>query len=164
MASVYDLGLGFDTLWNLIEDETVEDEVVLDAFENLTDDIKVKFENCCKYIKNTDSTIEGLAAEIKRLQARKKALENGEKRLKAMMLDVQKKTGEKKLECGTFTTSIQANPVKVVLNVEDVYKIPEDFLKYSEPEVNKTAVKEALQNGQELPWAYLEKSDGLRIR
>lgn len=164
MASVYELGNGLDTLWNLIEDETVEDEALLDAFENITDDLKVKFENCCKYIKNTDTLIDGLDAEIKRLQARKKALENGEKRLKAMMLDVQKKSGEKKLECGTFTTTVQANPEKVIVDVDDVYAIPEDYLKYSEPEVNKTAVKKALQSGEQFTWAHLEKTDGLRIR
>ena len=51
MSNVYEIAQGFDTLWELIEDETVEDAVLEDAFANLTDDLKDKFENCCKYIK-----------------------------------------------------------------------------------------------------------------
>ena len=110
MASIYEIAQGFYTLLNLIEDESVEEEVILDAWDNQTDSLADKMENCCKYIKNEEAVIAGLKDEEKRLKERRQAKENNVKRLKDLMFRAQKASGEKKLTCGTFSTSIQANP------------------------------------------------------
>lgn len=164
MASIYDFLAGFASLWALIEDETVEDEVIEDCFNNMTDDLRVKMENCCKYIKNVDSDIAGLDEEIKRLQAKKKSLKNSQTRLKTLMLKVQTAAGEKKLECGTFTTTIQKNPPKLILDVDSVYDVPEEFLKYAEPEVKSKDALEAIKGGAEFTWCHSVQEDSLRIR
>ena len=164
MASVYEIKAGFYTLTSLIEDETVSDDVILDAWNNQTDDLKDKFENCCKYLKNVDSDIAGLDEEIKRLQAKKKSLKNGKDRLKKLMFDAQMACGEKKLQCGTFTTSIQKNPPKLVLDVEDVYDIPDEFLKYAEPEVKSKEALDAIKAGETFTWCHSVQEDSLRIR
>lgn len=164
MASIYDFLAGFASLWALIEDETVEDEVIEDCFNNMTDDLRVKMENCCKYIKNVDSDIAGLDEEIKRLQAKKKSLKNSQTRLKTLMLKVQTAAGEKKLECGTFTTTIQKNPPKLILDVDSVYDVPEEFLKYTEPEVKSKDALEAIKGGAEFTWCHSVQEDSLRIR
>lgn len=165
MANVYELEKGFQTLWDLLEDETVEDAVLEDAFANLTDDLKDKFENCCKYIKNLDSDIAGLKEEEKRIKAKRQALENGKERLKALMLRAQKVSGEKKLQCGTFTTTLQANPERVVMDEPLIENIPEEYLKYKEPEIDKTKLKEHLKAGiAPEGLAHLEQDMGLRIR
>lgn len=80
------------------------------------------------------------------------------------MFQAQKLSGEKKLVCGTFTTSIQNNPPSVVLDVESIKDIPEVFIKYAEPEVDKAKIKEELSKGVELSFAHLEQSESLRIR
>ena len=165
MANVYELEKGFQTLWDILEDETVEDAVLEDAFTNLTDDLKDKFENCCKYIKNLDSDIAGLKEEEKRIKAKRQALENGKERLKALMLRAQKASGEKKLQCGTFTTTLQANPERVVMDEPLIENIPEEYLKYKEPEIDKTKLKEHLKAGiAPEGLAHLEQDMGLRIR
>lgn len=164
MASIYEFQLGFRALWDLIEDETLDDEVIEDVFQNMTDDLKDKLENCCKYLKNLDSDIAGLKEEEKRIKAKRQSLENSSKRLKALMFQAQKLSGEKKLVCGTFTTSIQNNPPSVVLDVESIKDIPEVFIKYAEPEVDKAKIKEELSKGVELSFAHLEQSESLRIR
>ena len=165
MANVYELEKGFQTLWDLLEDETVEDVVLEDAFANLTDDLKDKFENCCKYIKNLDSDIAGLKEEEKRIKAKRQAMENGKERLKYLMLRAQKASGEKKLQCGTFTTTLQANPEKVVIDEQYIENIPEEYLKYKDPEIDKVKLKEHLKAGVNLEGiAHLEQDIGLRIR
>jgi len=164
MASVYELKQGFILLANMIEDETVSDDVILDAWNNQTDDLKDKFENCCKYLKNVDSDIKGLDEEIKRLQAKKKSLQNGKDRLKKLMLDAQKACGDPKLQCGSFTTYIQKNPPKFVLDVESVYDVPEEFLKFSEPEVKSKEALDAMKAGQKFTWCHSIQEDSLRIR
>lgn len=164
MASVYEIKAGFYTLTSLIEDEAVSDDVILDAWNNQTDDLKDKFENCCKYLKNVDSDIAGLDEEIKRLQAKKRSLKNGKDRLKKLMFDAQMACGEKKLQCGTFTTTIQKNPPKLVLDVEDVYLIPDEFLKYAEPEVKSKEALDAIKAGATFTWCHSVQEDSLRIR
>ena len=165
MANIYEFMSGFMALWNLVEDETVEDSVIEECFENMTDDFKVKMENCCKYIKCLDSDIDGLKAEEKRIREKRQAMENSKERLKALMLKVQTISGEKKLVCGSFTTSIQNNPPSVVLDEQYVENFPEKYIKRAEPEINKALLKDDLKAGVDLEGlAHLETTASLRIR
>ena len=85
MANVYELKNTFNTLWNIIEDETADDEVILDAWQTACEDLADKLENCCKYIKNQEAIISGLKDEEARIKAKRQALENGVDRLKDLM-------------------------------------------------------------------------------
>lgn len=165
MASVYELKQGFILLANMIEDETVSDEDILDAWNNQTDDLKDKFENCCKYIKNVESDIAGLKEEEKRLHDKRKSLENSIERFKGLMHEAMNAAGEKKLPCGTFTVSLQKNPESVVMDEQYIENIPEEYLKYKDPEIDRAKIKEHLKAGVNLEGiAHLEQSEGLRIR
>ena len=165
MASVYELKQGFILLANMIEDETVSEEDILDAWNNQTDDLKEKFENCCKYIKNVESDIAGLKEEEARLKAKRKSLENSIKRFKDLMHETMNAAGEKKLPCGTFTVSLQKNPESVVMDEPHIENIPEEYLKFKEPEIDRAKIKEHLKAGVDLEGiAHLEQTEGLRIR
>lgn len=164
MANIYDFMAGFAALWALIEDEAVEDAVIEDCFANMTDDLKLKMENCCKYIKNLDAEINGLKDEEARLKAKRKAKENAKDRIKKLMLAAQLACGEKKLECGTFTTTVQKNPPKFVPDYESVYDVPEEFLKYAEPEVKTKEALDAMKAGATFTWGHSVQEDSLRIR
>ena len=165
MASVYELKQGFILLANMIEDETVSEEDILDAWNNQTDDLKEKFENCCKYIKNVESDIAGLKEEEARLKAKRKALENSIERFKGLMHETMNAAGEKKLPCGTFTVSLQKNPESVVMDEPHIENIPEEYLKFKEPEIDRAKIKEHLKAGMDLEGiAHLEQTEGLRIR
>ena len=165
MASVYELKQGFILLANMIEDETVSEEDILDAWNNQTDDLKEKFENCCKYIKNVESDIAGLKEEETRLKAKRKALENSIERFKGLMHETMNAAGEKKLPCGTFTVSLQKNPESVVMDEPHIENIPEEYLKFKEPEIDRAKIKEHLKAGVDLEGiAHLEQTEGLRIR
>ena len=163
MASIYELKAEFDTLWMILEDELAEDEVIADAFQTATEDLADKLENCCKYIKNCETEIAGLKAEEERLNARRKAKENAIKRLKALMQDAMTAAGEKKIQCGTFTTSIQNNAPSVVVDEQYIENIPAEYLRVKEPEIDKKKLLEDLKSGKELE-GHLEVKQSLRIR
>ena len=164
MASIYEIAQGFYTLLNLIEDESVEDEVILDAWNIQTESLADKIENCCKYIKNEEAEIAGFKEEEKRLKERRQAKENGVKRLKDLMYKAQKASGEKKLQCGTFTTSIQANPPSCVIDTA-LSNIPEKYLIPQEPTVDKKSILADLKDGADLDGlAHIEQGESLRIR
>jgi len=163
--NVYELTNTFNTLWNLIEDESADDDILLDAFENATDDLKDKLENCCKYIRNQEAVIKGLKEEEDRINKKRKALENGNTRLKALMQKAIEASGETKIPCGTFTCSVQKNPASLVLDVETAY-IPSKYLIPQAPKVDTAMLKEDIKNGvsglSEI--AHLEQKSGLRIK
>lgn len=165
MANIYEIKNEFNTLWSIIEDDTLPEEDVLDAFKTATEDLAEKFENCCKYIKNVEADIAGLKDEIDRLQAKKKAKENAIDRLKGLMQQALEASGDKKLPCGTFTVSIQNNPESVALDEQYVENFPVEYLKFKEPEVDKKKLKEDLKAGKDLGGlAHLVQTSSLRIR
>lgn len=164
MANIYELKQEFDALWSILEDELVEDAELEDAFANAQLDLADKLENCCKYIKNQESAIAGLKEEEKRLSTKRKAMENGIERLKKLMQMAMTAAGEKKIACGTFTTSIQANPPKAVIDT-DLANIPEKYLVAQEPTIDKKAILADLKDGANLEGvAHIEQSESLRIR
>lgn len=164
MANIYELKQEFDTLWSILEDELVEDSELEDAFANAQLDLADKLENCCKYIKNQESAIAGLKEEEKRLSTKRKAMENGIERLKKLMQMAMTAAGEKKIACGTFTTSIQANPPKAVIDT-DLANIPEKYLVAQEPTIDKKAILADLKDGANLEGvAHIEQGESLRIR
>lgn len=166
MASIYELKQEFMTLWDILEDEAVEDEALIDAFQTATEDLTFKLENCCKYIKNTQAEIKGLKEEEERLYARRKTKEKAIERLKKLMQEALIVAGEKKIPCGTFTVSIQKNPEKVVLDTEDKALFPEKYLIPQEPNIDTKQIKEDLKAGDHvlIGIAHLEQTESLRIR
>ena len=165
MSSVYELKNEFNTLWSILEDELADDEMILGAWETATEDLTIKLENCCKYIKNEEALIAGLKEEEERLNARRKAKENAIKRLKALMQDAMTAAGEKKIQCGTFTTSIQNNAPSVVVDEQYIENIPEEYLRIKEPEIDRKKMLEDLKAGKDLEGlAHLEVKQSLRIR
>ena len=165
MASVYELKNEFNTLWSILEDELADDEMILGAWETAQEDLAIKLENCCKYIKNEEALITGLKEEEERLNARRKAKENAIKRLKALMQDTMTAAGEKKIQCGTFTTSIQNNAPSVVVDEQYIENIPEEYLRIKEPEIDRKKMLEDLKAGKDLEGlAHLEVKQSLRIR
>lgn len=164
MASIYDLTGSFQTLWNLMEEGTLDDEILQEVFENTTEELSIKLEGYCKFIKNLESDIAGLKAEEERLAARRKTMENTIKRSKEAMQRAMNVAGEKKLPCGSFTVSLQKSPASVVLDVTDTSEVPPRYMRYPEPEVDKAKIKEELSNGAELSFAHLESKESLRIR
>lgn len=165
MASIYELGQGFKVLINLIETETIDDGVIIDAWENQTEALVDKGENVAKYMTIVDGEIAVIDEEIKRLQALKKTKQNSKERVKTLMKDAMNAAGEKKLKCGTFTVSIQNNPPSCVIDC-DLAGIPSKYLIPQDPKVDKKAILEDLKADDNIlkGVAHIEQGESLRIR
>jgi len=165
MANIYDLTNEFTTLWELMEDGTLDDDALMGAFDVAKEDLADKLEGYCKFIKNLESDIAGLKAEEARIKARRQTMENTVDRAKEAMKKAMNTAGEKKLPAGSFTVSVQANPPKVVLDEPYLENIPEKYLIPQEPTINKKAMLEDLKAGENLEGlAHMETGESLRIR
>ena len=164
MASIYELTEEVLTLWALMESGELDDEMLIGAMEYSQEELHLKLESYCKWIKNMESDIAGLKAEEERLKDKRKTMENTIDRAKKAMKSAMEVSGEKKVKGQIFTISIQANPESVVLDEPYIDNIPPEYL-VKDPEIDKAKLKEDLKNGVNLEGiAHLEQNYGLRIR
>lgn len=165
MSNIYELTQDFLTIQEMMEDPELDPQALADTMEAVEGELEIKAESYAKIMKNLDGDVEALENEIRRLTSRKKAIEENIKRMKAALQGMMEITGKTKFKTDLFSFGIQKNAPSVVIDVEDIYDIPEDYLKYKAPEINKTAIKEAIQKGADLSGiAHLEQSHSLRIR
>lgn len=165
MANIYELTESIRLLWDLMDQGELDDDVLKDAMMNSQEDLKDKLEGYCKFIRQMESDVDGISAEIKRLQDRKVVLKYTIERAKTVMQMAMETAGEKKVKGQIFTISIQANPERVVLDELYIENIPPEYLKVKDPEVDKTKLKEDLNNGVNLEGiAHLEQTESLRIK
>jgi hypothetical protein len=119
-----------------------------------------------------DTKIENIACWIKNLSAEATAL----KEQKQAFADRQK-TAENKMESlkkylATYLNGQKFATDKVAVsfrkassvNVTDMTLIPEEYLKYEEPTVNKTAVKDAIKSGLIVPGAEIAEGQSISIK
>lgn len=103
-------------------------------------------------------------AEEERFFARKRAAAEARARwLKDYLRRALESAGEKKVKGERFTVAIHASPPSVALLVDDPQQLPEVFRRVR-VEVDKSAIKAALEAGQELEFAELRRSNHVRIR
>ena len=165
MSNIYELTESIQLLWNLMDEGEIDDDTLIDAMMNSQEDLTIKLEGYCKFIRNLESDIEGLKKEESRLADRRRTMENTIKRAKKAMQYAMETAGLKKVKGQIFTISVQANPESVVLDEPYIKNIPPEYLKVKDPEIDKAKLKEDLKNGVNLNGiAHLEQNYGLRIR
>ena len=165
MANIYEITSDWFRVQDMMGDPELDPQTLADTLEAIEGELEVKAENYAKVMKNLEGDIAAIKAEIDRLTSKKKAIENNIKNMKATLQSVMEMTGKTKFKTDLFSFGIQKNAPSVVIDVEDVRDIPEDYLKFKEPEVDKTAIKAAINDGVDLTGiAHLETKCSLRIR
>lgn len=137
----------------------------IEKFEELSGSAEAKLENIAIYIKNLEASAELIQREIALLTERKKKALNKAERLKAYMqgfLNGQKfETAKCKCEFRKSTPLEIEDETKFI----EWAKINNDkYLKYSEPSVNKTAVKDDISAGMQVPFAQIVTKMNLSIK
>lgn len=139
----------------------------LDAMEQ---DIEKKAENVAVYIKKLLSDAEQIKAEEKSLAARRKAKENTAASLKRYLMNCMTAVNRMKIDKPRAVISVRDNaesvevsdPLKFIRWAQD--NNHEDLLKYSEPEIRKSAIKPLLQNGENIPYTALTRTKSVIIK
>lgn len=134
--------------------EIIDEEKLAEL--NLAFDEKV--ENIALWIKNLLADAEAIKMEKLKLAERQKAAENKAESLKKYLTAFM---------CGgkfkTARVQIGWRKSKQV-QVQDIQKIDDDYLKYAEPTVDKTKIKKAIEAGVEIEGAELVEINNIQIR
>ena len=160
-STLYELTEEFLNLLSMAEDPDVDPQAFKDTLEGLEYEVELKADGYAKIIRQVEGNIATVDAEIKRLQGFKKLLEGNVDTMKGNLENTMKVTGKTKFKTDLFSFRIQKNPVSVKIDNED--DVPPEYLKIT-TSVNKTAIKEAIESGEDIPYAHLEQSESLRIQ
>ena len=161
MAKLYELANNYRNLTELIDREDVEQDLIQNALKECQGDIEEKVDNIVKLIRNTESDIEGYKAEEKRLNARRKSLENTVTSLKNYLDSNLKALNLREVKTKLFSCKYQKS--KASVEVLDQEVIPREFI-VTEEKVDKKKLYEALKAGQEVEGASLKINESLRIK
>lgn len=154
MASLYEID---QRILALVDEETGEitDFEQLDKLQLERD---AKIENIALWIKNLKSDEESYKAEKQAFEDRQRQAKQKRESLEHYLSEAL--NGEKfktaKVEC-SFRRSQR-------VEVEDISSLPDEFLKYKDPEADKTAIKEAIKEGREVAGARVVIALNLQIR
>ena len=164
MSSIYEITQDYRYLQEMAENDEVDQQMVTDTLEAVDGEFEYKAESYAKVMKNLEGDIPAINAEIERLTKKRKTIESNIKRMKEALKSAMELTGKTKFKTELFSFGIQNNASSVVITAE-ISEIPAEYLRVKEPEINKAAIKKAIQDGVDLSAiAHLEESTSLRIR
>ena len=163
--TIYQITNDYLQLMQMMEDPELDPQTLADTMEGIEGELEDKADNYARVMKNMEADLNGIKAEIERLSTRKKTIENNIKRMKEALQFSMETTGKTKFKTELFSFGIRKNAPAVIMDEPYIENVPERFLKYSDPTINRSAIKEAIQNGEDLEGlAHLEQSSSLSIR
>ena len=150
------------TIESLINPDTGE-ILDIDTFIDLQMERETKIENMALWVKNLVAESEAIKAEKNALYEREKAAKNKADSLKKYLSQIL--MGEK------FSTPKVAVSFRksASVDVDDAFvewakNNASHLLKFSEPSVDKTAIKTALTNGKQIPYAKIAENQNIQIK
>ena len=165
--NLYQITQEFLELASMIEDAGGEvNDAILEELAISRDNFSHKAEGYARLILKWDSEIETASAEIKRIQALKKAKDNSVTRLKETLLFALQAFGQednkgvKRYDTALFKLSTRRS---LAVEITDEATLPDEAFVFKK-EVSKTAIKKLLEEGQELEGAGMKENVSLQIK
>ena len=130
----------------------------IDKFEELKLERDAKIESICLWIKNLKAESEALKAEKDAFAEREKAAKNKMESLKRYITSY---LGGSKFESAKVKVSFRKSET---IEIAEGAILPDEYLKYKEPEVNKTELKKAIKAGATFEGVYLVENQNIQIK
>ena len=164
MRALYEID---QDILDCVDAETGEilDSEKLDALQMEREE---KLENIALWVKDLTAESNAVKEEADKLTARKRALDNKITALKSWLLIALDGEKLKTPRCNvyqTHNTRVNVIDEQSVTNwIQTNCKEPEQFLKFTLPEIRKDALKKVIKEGTEIPGACLEETEGVVIK
>lgn len=146
----------------MANDQDLDPEMIADTLEGLDMEIEQKAEGYAKVIRSIEGDVDLLDSEIKRLQGKKKTLENNIDAMKRSLEQAMIITGKKKFKTALFGFNIQPNPKS--LNILDESKVPPIFYIPQAPKLDRKAALDYIKVHGSTEWGEAVQTETIRIR
>lgn len=163
--TLYEVVQDYLTIQHMMEDPDLDPQTLADTMEGIEGELEVKADGYAKVIRNMEADIEAIKSEVNRLTDRRKTIEKNIQTLKLALQKSMEITGKTKFKTELFSFGIRNNAPSVIMDETDIRKIPNEYLRIRDPEVDKNKLKDALKNGVDLSGvAHLVSSTSLSIK
>jgi DNA repair ATPase RecN len=160
-TTIFEIGNEYQNIISLIEQNNGEiSDDLHEAYINSRDELNNKAKAYIYVIRNKENLISNIDAEIDRLKEMKKRNENEIDRIKnylSMAVDT----------FGNFETGLHkiSNRISKIVEVTDCNQLPKEYLKEKiEISADKTAIKKAIESGENISGALLVTKSNLQIK
>lgn len=166
---LYEIAAQYNALLEMADDESIPPELIADTLEDIQGAFEEKADNIACVIKSVRAAAEAIRKEANELNLRLKRKEKIAESLTEYLKAQLEAVGKTKVETARNMISVAKKPASVEIeNPEDFIlwaeKHHEEYVRYKSPEINKTAVRDALKAGSELPGAKLVTDTRLVVR
>ena len=177
---LYELSEAYRNLFDSLEDNALDDERTAEEraeyedawfsglvmLDGLFDE---KAASIGAWVKELEADAKEMRKAEKRIAARRKAKENLVTRLKAYLLGEMTAVNRVKIETPQIRVSVRNNAETAQFDDEKSFidwasRNCDDFLRYAEPEIDKTAVKDYLKSGGEIEGVKLGRTQSIIIK
>lgn len=162
-TTLFELVGDFLRLYEMADDPDTDPQAFFDTMEGIEGEIEDKADGYACVIAKLNGEAKAIKEQEERLYNRRKAIENSIKRIKENLQYAMEVTGKTKFKTPLFSYGIQNNPASLVLDTDDMDAVPSIYVKTIR-EFDKSAIKDAIKNGEDIGFAHLEQTRGLRIR
>lgn len=147
-----------------LSDADLPEEVVADTLEALEGELIHKGRAVAAFALNLSAEIDAIKVVEKRISDRRKALERRADNLREYLRSNMEKAGISEIKAidGSFTAKLAKGRPSVVIDDESLFPDDSEFVKWKR-EVSKTAIADAIKNGQDVPGAHIEVRPSLRL-
>ena len=165
--NLYELTGEYLELLQMAEDGEFDQETIADTLEGLGGEIEAKADGYGKIIKSlegeiagVDGYIDGLKAEIERLNDKKKSLDRNIVTLKESLKKAMIATDKRNIKTSLFTFYVSKRSSVEIL--EDI--VPSQFKVAQEPKIDKKAINEYIKEHGNMAWATIKETESLGMR
>lgn len=142
-------------------DEETGEILNADEIDLLTLEHNEKLKNCVWWYKNKKAEAEALKAEKMKLAKRQQTAERQAEWMKCY-IDADLDGKDFKPE-DDVTVNVTYRKSKVV-ECSNIYDVPDDYLRYKEPELDKTKVKKAFKEGIDVDGCEIVEKNNIQIK
>lgn len=165
---LYELTSDFLNFMEAVDNDEIPEEAIADTLESITMDIEEKADNVACLLKSLDAEIAAIKAEATRLIERGRAKEKTYDRIKEYLAENLQRVGIDKMETARNKIIFRKSE-SIEIGDESAFiawaeNKRDDLLTYSAPKVNKTAIKKALKDGDEIVGAQIVVKQHLQIK
>jgi len=166
---LYEIKEDYLKVLEMAEDDEVDADAIRDTLASIEGEFADKADNVACIIKQLYAESEAIKKEQDKLAERAKACKAKGDRMKSYLYEQMSAIGQRKITTSRNVLTIANTAPSVKVDDEALFfnwatLKHDEYIRQEAPKPDKTAIKDALKNGVEIPGVHLEAGESLRLR
>lgn len=165
---LYELTNEYQAVLDMSEDDGIPADAITDTLEAISAEIEVKADNIACLLKSLDFDIKGIKEEEAHLAERRHKKQATYDRIKQYLAEELLKAGIAKVETARSVISFRKSETVEISDekafLEWAMNNDDDYIIYSSPKPDKTAIKAAIKGGADIVGAQISEKQNIQIK